>query len=53
MAIEFLGAVLSAVGALMAFTHGALKTEELAMKQLFFGFLLLLAGLFFMFYKPA
>jgi|GEM_PF-4815371 len=52
MAIEFLGVVLSAVGTLMVFTHGVLRAEELAMKRLFFGFLLLLAGLFFMFYKP-
>lgn len=51
MATEFLGVMLSAVGALMAFTHGALKTEGLALKQLLVGIALLLAGLFFIVHK--
>lgn len=53
MAMEFLGVALSAVGALMVFTHGMLKMEDAAMKQLFIGVVLLLAGLFFILYKPA
>lgn len=53
MILEFFGVILSALGALMAFTHGLIKMENLAMKQLFFGLLLLAVGLLFIFYKPA
>ncbi len=52
MALEFFGVILSAVGALLTFTHGALKIEDAAMKQLFLGLALLAAGLIFIFYKP-
>lgn len=52
MVLEFFGVILSAVGALMALIHGKLDKENLAMKQLFIGLMLLLVGLIFIFYKP-
>ncbi len=51
--LEIFGVLLSAVGALMAFTHGGMGSEDIAMKRLFIGLVLLLAGLALIFCKPA
>lgn len=51
--LEILGVFLSAIGALMAFTHGGMGSEDAAMKQLFIGIVLFLAGMLFILFKPA
>lgn len=52
MLLQIFGATLAAMGTLMIFTHGALKTEDLAMKQLFIGIMMALAGILLIFYSP-
>lgn len=51
--LEVFGVILSAVGTLMALTHGGTGGEDIAMKQLFIGLIMLLGGMVFIFFKPA
>lgn len=52
MVLQIFGGIMAAIGVMMIFTHGGMKTEEIAMKQLFFGIFLVAAGLLLIFYSP-
>lgn len=52
MPLKFIGGIMAAIGMLMIFTHGAVKPEEAAIKQLFSGIGLVLIGLLLIFYSP-
>ncbi len=60
MPLKFIGGVMAAIGLLMIFTHtvglpsGLLPAAEegIALKRLFYGLLLVVAGLLLIFYSP-
>lgn len=54
MPLKFIGGILAAIGMLMIFTYSLnpAKSEEIAMKQLFYGIMLVIGGLLLIFYSP-
>ncbi len=52
MPLKFIGGVIAAIGMLIIFTHTlGIKVEEAAFKRLFYGILLVIIGLLFIFYS--
>ncbi len=59
MPLKFFGAIMAAIGTMMILSHTVgiaafpeAQHEGIAMKRLFYGILLLVAGLLFIFYSP-
>ncbi len=59
MVLQIFGAIMAAIGMLMIFTHTVgiaafpeVQHEGIALKRLFYGILLVIAGLLLIFYSP-